>query len=77
MIHAREGIKIAHFLISDVEAMTKFYSNQLLDRKPLEEISIISNTRFSLLEKTSVKLVPILSALRLKMAIEGDLKSQS
>jgi hypothetical protein len=52
--------------------MTKFYSNELLDRKPLEEISIINNNRFSLLEKTSVKLVPILASLRSKMAIEGE-----
>jgi hypothetical protein len=52
--------------------MTKFYSNELLDRKPLEEISIINNTRFSLLEKTSVKLVPIIASIRSKMAIEGE-----
>jgi hypothetical protein len=71
-VHAREGIKLAHFLISDVEQMTKFYSNELLDRKPLEEISIINNTRFSLLEKTSVKLVPIIASIRSKMAIEGE-----
>jgi hypothetical protein len=43
-----------------------------LQRKPLEEISIISNYKFSLLEKTSVKLLPILRALKKKMAYEED-----
>jgi len=73
VIHAREGIKIAHFLIRDLEQMTLFYTQELLQRKPLEEISIIGNYKFSLLEKTSVKLLPILRAIRKKMAIEeGD-----
>jgi hypothetical protein len=38
----------------------------------LEEISIIGNFKFSLLEKTSVKLLPILKSLRKKMAFEED-----
>ena len=72
VIHAREGIKIAHFLIKDLENMSLFYTQELLQRKPLEEISIISNYKFSLLEKTSVKLLPILRAVRKKMAFEED-----
>ena len=72
VIHAKEGIKIAHFLVKDLEQMSLFYTSELLQRKPLEEISIISNFKFSLLEKTSVKIVPILRALRKKMAYEDD-----
>lgn len=36
----------------------------------MHEISIISDSRFSLLEKTSVKLLPILIEIQKKMAIE-------
>lgn len=72
VVHAREGIKIAHFLIKDLERMSLFYTKELLQRKPLEEISIINNFKFSLLEKTSVKLLPILRCLRKKMAFEED-----
>jgi hypothetical protein len=50
--------------------MASFYTNELLEKRPLEEISIINNTKFSLLEKTSVKLLPILRAIMKKMAIE-------
>ena len=60
VIHAREGIRISHYLVKDLENMTIFYTNELLQRKPLEEISIINNPRFSLLEKTAVKLLPIM-----------------
>jgi hypothetical protein len=50
--------------------MTSIYNNELLQKKPLEEISIINNPRFSLLEKTSVKLLPILRELKRRMAFE-------
>ena len=72
VVHAREGIKIAHFLIKDQTYMTQFYNNELLQRRPLEEISIINNTKFSLLEKTSVKLLPILQSLLKRMAFESE-----
>ena len=72
VIHAKEGIKIAHFLVKDLEQMSMFYTQELLQRKPLEEISIINNFKFSLLEKTSVKILPVLRALRKKMAFEED-----
>ena len=49
-----------------------FYNNELLQRRPLEEISIINNTKFSLLEKTSVKLLPILKSLIKRMAYEEE-----
>ena len=70
VFHAREGIKIAHFLIKDLSNMALFYTNELLQRKPLEEISIINNNKFSLLEKTSVKLLPIFISLMKRMAFE-------
>jgi hypothetical protein len=50
--------------------MAVFYTNELLQKKPLEEISIINNPKFSLLEKTSVKLLPIIGSLKKKMAFE-------
>jgi len=53
--------------------MCEFYSLELLQRKPLEEISIISNLNYSLLEKSSVKLLPILNALKYKMAYEDTI----
>ncbi len=37
---------------------------------PLEEISIISNIEYSLLEKSSVKILPILKNLQNRMAYE-------
>ena len=58
-IHANEAVKIAHFLIHDSESLCSFYTKELIQKKPLEEVSIISNFSFSLLEKTSVKLLPI------------------
>ena len=72
VVHAKEGIKIAHFLIKDLENMGQFYANELLQRKPLEEINIINNPRFSLLEKTTVKILPILRTLRKRMAFEEN-----
>ena len=52
--------------------MAQFYNDQLLQKKPLEEISIINNNKFSLLEKTSVKLLPILKTLLKRMAFEDE-----
>ena len=70
VIHAIDGIKIAHFLIKDAGQMAQTYNNELLQRRPLEEISIINNPKFSLLEKTSVKLLPIIKDLKRRMANE-------
>lgn len=52
--------------------MVTFYNNELLQRKPLEEISIINNNKFSLLEKTAVKLLPIFKCLLKRMAYEDQ-----
>lgn len=70
MYHAKEGIKIAHYLIKDLYNMAEYYTNELLQRRPLEEISIINNVKYSLLEKTSVKLLPILRTIQWRMAYE-------
>ena len=70
LVHAKEGIKIAHFLVRDMFRMTQFYTTELLQKQPLEEVSIISNQNFSLLEKTSVKLVPVIKTVQKKMAYE-------
>jgi len=70
VIHAKEAVKISHFLIKDAINMTQFYTNELLQDKPLEEISIINNVGFSLLEKTSVKVLPILRTVEKRMAQE-------
>lgn len=64
------GIKLAHFLVKDLNVMADFYTNELLQRKPLEEISIINNAKYSLLEKTSVKLLPIIKTLMKRMVYE-------
>jgi len=72
VVHAIEGIKLSHFLVKDLEKMAEAYNNEMLQKKPLEEISIINNPKFSLLEKSTVKLLPILKEIRKLMAIEGE-----
>ena len=72
VIHAVDGIKLAHFLVTDMASMASAYTAELLQRKPLEEISIINNPRFSLLEKTSVKVLPIIKELQKRMAVEEE-----
>ena len=52
-------ISRAHFLIHDAENMCAFYTKQLLNNKPISEVSIIDNLEFSILQKTSVKLLPV------------------
>jgi hypothetical protein len=60
---------IAHYLLNECKNQCEFYVTQLTKRREgpaqgqwssLHDISIISDARFSLLEKTSVKLLPIL-----------------
>lgn len=73
-MHANEAVLIAHYLIHDAEAMCAYYTKELLQKKPISQVSIIGNLQFSLLQKTSVKLLPIFQALLKKMAIEDDCK---
>jgi hypothetical protein len=40
--------------------MCAYYTKELLQKKPLAEVSIIGNLQFSLLQKTAVKLLPVL-----------------
>ena len=64
---------ISHFLISDCENMAAYYSQEILQGKSIEEISIFTNNKYSLLEKTSIKLLPIFQAIKSKMAHEDTL----
>jgi hypothetical protein len=45
--------------VHDSESLCSFFTKELLQKKPLEEVSIIQNFGFSLLEKTAVKLLPV------------------
>eukprot|EP00347_Sterkiella_histriomuscorum_P024065 403332423 len=65
-------LKLLKYKFKDMIEMAQIYNNELLQRRPLDEISIINNPKFSLLEKTSVKLLPILKELRRRMAYEDQ-----
>lgn len=71
-LHANQAIKAAHFLIHDCENLACFFTKELLQSKPLEEVSIIQNFGFSLIEKTSVKLLPVFQSILTKVAIEDE-----
>ena len=79
VFHSNSAIKIGHYLLNECKNQCEFYVTQLTKRRDgqsqsqwtsLHDISIISDARFSLLEKTSVKLLPILIEIQKKMAIE-------
>ena len=61
-------------MIHDSESLCSYFTKELIQKKPLEEVSIISNYMFSLLEKTAVKLLPVFQTILKKIAIEDDLK---
>lgn len=63
---------IAHFLIHDTENICSYFTKELIQKKPLEEVSLINNYQFSLLEKTAVKLLPIFQSVLKRIAIEDD-----
>lgn len=64
--------------MKDLFNMADYYTNELLQRRPLEEISIINNLKYSLLEKTSVKLLPIIKTILWRMAYEeGSVNSSN
>ena len=63
VFHSNSAIQIAHYLVNECKNQCEFYVTQLTKKQEgqnLNDISIISDKRFSLLEKTSVKLLPIL-----------------
>ena len=64
---------ISHFLIHDTESLCSYFTKELIQKKPLEEVSLISNFQFSLLEKTAVKLLPIFQSVLKKIALEDDI----
>jgi hypothetical protein len=41
--HANEAITISHWLIHDAENMCTYYTKELIQQKPLAEVSIIGN----------------------------------
>jgi hypothetical protein len=43
----------------DAENMCAHFTKELIQQKPLAEVSIIGNLQFGLLQKTAVKLLPI------------------
>ena len=73
-LHANQAIKIAHFLVHDSESLCSYYTKELIQKKPLEDVSLISNFNFSLLEKTAVKLLPVFQTILKRIAIEDDVK---
>lgn len=41
--HASTAVQISHFLIHDAENMCAFFTKELIQQKPLSEVSIIGN----------------------------------
>lgn len=72
IFHSNSAIKIAHYLVNETKNQCHFYLTQLTkkDGTLKSNISIINDKRFSLLEKSSVKMLPILIEIQKKMAIE-------
>ena len=70
MVHAKWGVKIAHFLMKDLYQQTEYYTTQILQGQSIEEANILRNVKHSMLEKTSLKLQPILSKVLSKMTYE-------
>jgi len=58
-VHANIAIQISHYLIHDAENLCAYFTKELTQKKPLDEVSIIGNLAHSLLEKTAVKLLPV------------------
>ena len=70
--HANEAIMISHYLIHDSENMCAYYTKELIQNKPLAEVSIIGNVHFGLIQKTAVKLLPVFQAILKRVAIEDE-----
>lgn len=72
IFHSNSAIKIAHYLVNETKNQCQFYLSQLTKKDGVlkSNISIINDKRFSLLEKSSVKMLPILIEIQKKMAIE-------
>ena len=76
VFHSNKAIKISHYLINECKNQCEFYVEQLTTRgsseqdlkKKQNDISIIDDKRYSLLEKTSVKILQILIQIQKKDA---------
>ena len=47
--HANESVQISHFLIHDAENLCTYFTKELIQNKPLAEVSIIGNTHYGLI----------------------------
>ena len=63
---------ISHFLIHDAENMCAHFTKELIQQKPLSEVSIIGNLQFGLLQKTAVKLLPVFQTILKRVALEDE-----
>lgn len=82
VFHSNQAIQISHYLINECKNQCEFYIDQLTKQKSSsdnkdafshnnhQDISVINDKRFSLLEKTAIKLHPIMVDIQKKMAIE-------
>jgi len=52
--------------------MCAYFTKELIQQKPLSEVSIIGNVQFSLLQKTAVKLLPVFQSILKKVALEDE-----
>ena len=71
-LHANQAIKISHFLVHDTESLCSYYTRELIQKKPIEEVSLIHNHAFGLLEKTAVKLLPVFQTILKRIALEDE-----
>ena len=75
IFHSNQAIKIAHYLINESKNQSEFYLSQLTQgaktkqKQNIKDISLISDKRYSLLEKTAIKLHPVFLEIQRKMAI--------
>lgn len=70
--HANEALSLSHYLIHDAENLCTYYTKQLIQNKPLAEVSIIGNLQYGLIQKTAVKMLPVFQAILKRVAIEDE-----
>jgi len=52
--------------------MCAYYTKELIQNKPLSEVSIIGNVQFGLISKTAVKLLPVFQSILKRVSIEDE-----
>ena len=77
--HSNHAIKISHYLLNECKIQCEFYVEQMTKKRgetangqtnTSSDTRVINDKRFSLLEKTAIKLLPIMIEMQKKMAIE-------